>query len=67
LYDQAAKAAGAAKDRADQQVEAWLVHQAWFVPVVSTGLPYYATKKITGTMVSPKAPLASIYEVQPAE
>ena len=67
LYDQAAKAAGAAKDRADQQVEAWLVHQAWFVPVVSTGLPYYATKKITGTTVSPKAPLASIYEVQPAE
>jgi len=67
LYDQAAKASGAAKDRADQQVEAWLVHQAWFVPVVSTGLPYYATKKITGTTVSPKAPLASIYEVQPAE
>jgi peptide/nickel transport system substrate-binding protein len=67
LYDQAAKATGAAKDPADQKVEAWLVHQAWFVPVVATGLPYYATKKVTGTAVSPKAPLASIYEVQPAE
>jgi ABC-type transport system substrate-binding protein len=66
LYDQAAKATDAAKERADQQVEAWLVHQAWFVPVVATGLPYYATKKITGMAVSPKAPLASIYEVQPA-
>ena len=66
LYDQAAKSTGAAKDRADQEVEAWLVHQAWFVPVVATGRPYYATKKVTSTGVSPKAPLASIYEVQPA-
>jgi len=66
LYDQAAKATGSAKEKADQQVEAWLVHQAWFVPVVATGLPYYGTKKVTGIAVSPKAPLASIYEVQPA-
>jgi peptide/nickel transport system substrate-binding protein len=66
LYDQAARATGAAKDTADRQVEAWLVHEAWFVPVVATGLPFYATKTITGTAVSAKAPLASIYEVQPA-
>jgi peptide/nickel transport system substrate-binding protein len=66
LYDQAAKLTGDAKDKADRDVEAWLVHQAWFVPVVATGLPYYATKKVTGTSVSAKAPLASIYEVQPA-
>jgi peptide/nickel transport system substrate-binding protein len=66
LYDQAAKATGRAKDDADQAVEAYLVHQAWFVPVVATGLPYYSTKKVTGATVSPKAPLASIYEVQPA-
>ena len=67
LYDQAAKASGDAKAAADRQVEGWLVHQAWFVPVVTTGLPYYATKKVTGTSVSAKAPLASIYEVQPAQ
>ncbi len=67
LYDQAAKASADAKAAADRQVEGWLVHQAWFVPVVTTGLPYYATKKVTGTAVSPKAPLASIYEVQPAQ
>lgn len=66
LYDQAASLTGDAKDKADQQVEAWLVRQAWFVPVVATGLPYYASKKVTGVAVSPKAPLASIYEVAPA-
>jgi peptide/nickel transport system substrate-binding protein len=66
LYDKAAAASGAAKPEADRQVEAWLVHQAWFVPVVTTGLPYYATKKVTGTAVSPKAPLAPIYTIQPA-
>jgi peptide/nickel transport system substrate-binding protein len=66
LYDQAAKATGDGKDKADQEVEAYLVHQAWFVPVVATGLPFYTSKKVTGASVSPKAPLASIYEVQPA-
>jgi ABC-type transport system substrate-binding protein len=66
LYDEAAKATGEAKDKADQAVEAYLVHQAWFVPVVATGLPYYTTTKVTGASVSPKAPLASIYEVRPA-
>jgi peptide/nickel transport system substrate-binding protein len=66
LYDKAAAASGAAKPEADRPVEAWLVHQAWFVPVVTTGLPYYATKKVTGTAVSPKAPLAPIYTIQPA-
>ncbi len=65
-YDKAAKASGDAKAAADREVEAWLVHQAWFVPVVAVGLPFYATRKVTGTAVSPKAPLASIYEVQPA-
>jgi peptide/nickel transport system substrate-binding protein len=65
-YDQAAKASGSAKVAADRAVEAWLMHQSWFVPVVATGLPYYATKAVTGTSVSPRAPLASIYEVQPA-
>jgi peptide/nickel transport system substrate-binding protein len=66
LYDQAARATGSAKTAADQAVEGWLVHHAWFVPVVATGLPFYAAKTVTGTTVSPKAPLASIYEIQPA-
>jgi peptide/nickel transport system substrate-binding protein len=66
LYDKAAAASVAAKAEADRQVEAWLVHQAWFVPVVTTGLPYYASKRVTGTAVSPKAPLAPIYSIQPA-
>jgi peptide/nickel transport system substrate-binding protein len=66
LYDQAAKASGPDKRKLDQQVEAYLVHQAWFVPVVTTGLPFYARKSITGTSVSTKAPLVSLYEVQEA-
>jgi peptide/nickel transport system substrate-binding protein len=47
-------------------VEAYLVRQAWFVPVLTNGLPFYATKTITGTRVSPRAPLVSLYEVEPA-
>ena len=66
LYDQAAEATGTNKDEADRKVKAYLVQQAWFVPVVTTGLPYYTSSKVTGAKVSPKAPLASIYEVQPA-
>ncbi|WP_186382650.1 ABC transporter substrate-binding protein [Amycolatopsis rhizosphaerae] len=66
LFDESAKATGDAKDSADRQVETWLVRQAWFVPVVATGLPFYATKKVTGTSVSPRAPLVSVYEIQPA-
>jgi peptide/nickel transport system substrate-binding protein len=66
LYDQAAKASGPDKEKSDQQVKAYLVHQAWFVPVVTTGLPFYARRNVTGTSVSPKAPLASLYEIQSA-
>lgn len=66
LFDQAAAASGAAKNEADRQVEGWLVHHAWFVPVVTTGLPFYASKSVTGSTVSPKAPLGSVYEIQPA-
>lgn len=66
LYDAAAKAHGDEKAEADRAVKAYLVHEAWFVPVVATGLPFYATTKITGTTVSSRAPLASLYEVQSA-
>ena len=66
LYDKDAKATGQDKQRLDRQIEAYLVQQAWFVPVVTTGLPFYANQKVTGTNVSPTAPLASLYEIQPA-
>lgn len=65
LYDRAAKASGDAKLGLDQQVKGYLVRQAWFVPVVTTGLPFYASGKVTGTGVSTRAPLASLYEVRP--
>lgn len=66
LYDQDARATGEAKTKLDQRVEAYLVHQAWFVPVVATGLPFYAVRKVTGSTVSPSAPLASLFELQAA-
>jgi peptide/nickel transport system substrate-binding protein len=50
----------------DRQIEAYLVHQAWFVPVVTTGLPFYATQAVTGTSTSAAAPLLELYEVRSA-
>ena len=66
LYNQDAGSAGTAKAALDQQIEAYLVHQAWFVPVLTQGLPFYATTNITGTSVSPLAPLVELYQIQPA-
>jgi peptide/nickel transport system substrate-binding protein len=66
LYDQEAQASGAQQATLDQQVEAYMVNQAWFVPVLTQGLPFYATSNITGTSVSAQAPLAELYEVQPS-
>lgn len=67
LYDQDIVASGAAKTALDQKVESYLVQNAWFVPVASTGLPYYATTNITGTEVTPSAPLVELYQVEPAK
>jgi peptide/nickel transport system substrate-binding protein len=66
LYDQESKASGAQQASLDQQVEAYLVNQAWFVPILTQGLPFYATSNISGTSVSAQAPLAELYEVQPS-
>lgn len=66
LYDQAAAASGSDQQRLDQQVVGRMVREAWFVPVVSTGLPFYARKSVTGIETSPKAANLSLYDVQPA-
>lgn len=66
LYDADMKATGDAKQRQDRAVVGYLTQQAWFVPIFSTGLAYYARKTITGTSVSPQAPNASLYEIRPA-
>jgi peptide/nickel transport system substrate-binding protein len=66
LYAAEARSSGAAQAGLDQQVEAYLVDQAWFVPVVTIGLPYYATKAVTGTGTSAQAPLLELYQVRPA-
>jgi peptide/nickel transport system substrate-binding protein len=66
LYDQDITASGTAATALDQQVESYLVNNAWFVPVVATGLPWYATPSITGTGVTTSAPLVELYQVEPA-
>jgi len=66
LYNQDVAATGAEKESLDRQIESYLVHQAWFVPVVAQALPFYASKKITGTSVSAQAPYVCLYDVQPA-
>lgn len=65
LYAQEARSSGTAQGALDRQIEAYLVHQAWFVPVVTTGLPFYATKAVTGIDTSAAAPLLELYEVRP--
>jgi len=66
LYTAEARSSGAAQAGLDQRVEAYLVNQAWFVPIVTIGLPYYATKAVTGTGTSAQAPLLELYQVRPA-
>ncbi len=65
LYQQEARSSGAQQVLLDQQIEAYLVNQAWFVPVVTIGLPYYATSAVAGATTSAKAPLLELYEVRP--
>lgn len=66
LYSKEARSSGAEQTALDRQIESYLVHQAWFVPVVTTGLPYYATKTVTGVATSAAAPLLELYQVRPA-
>jgi peptide/nickel transport system substrate-binding protein len=66
LYDRSSRASGADKTGLDRRIVGYLTKQAWFVPVVATGLPYYATKTVTGVTTSVPAPLLSLYEVKPA-
>jgi peptide/nickel transport system substrate-binding protein len=66
LYAQEASSSGTAQQVLDRQIEAYLVHQAWFVPVVTTGLPFYATRSVTGVATSAGAPLLELYQVRPA-
>jgi peptide/nickel transport system substrate-binding protein len=66
LYDQDITASGTAATTLDQKVESYLVKNAWFVPVVASGLPWYATTNVTGTTVTATAPLVELYQVEPA-
>jgi peptide/nickel transport system substrate-binding protein len=66
LYDQAAKASGTEREALDRKVVGYVTQQAWFVPVVSTSLPYYARTTVAGVRTSAKAPLLELGEITPA-
>ncbi len=66
LYDKSSQATGPDKDALDKQVEAYVTNQAWFVPVVTTSLPYYARNTVSGVKTSAKAPLLELTEITPA-
>jgi peptide/nickel transport system substrate-binding protein len=66
LYGQESRSSAARQPRLDQQIQAYLAGQAWFVPVVTIGLPYYATKAVAGATTSARAPLLELDEIRPA-
>jgi peptide/nickel transport system substrate-binding protein len=66
LYDEESRAGSSAKTALDQQIEAYLVHNAWFVPVVTTDLTYYAAKSVAGVQTSPQAPILELYGLSSA-
>lgn len=66
LYAQEARSSGPQQASLDRQIESYLIGQAWFVPVVTIGLPYYATSAVAGPGTSARAPLLELYEVTPA-
>lgn len=66
LYDDAARARDADRPEKDRLVIEYLTTEAWFVPIVMTGLPYYARDTVSGVVTSAQEPLLSLYEVVPA-
>jgi ABC-type transport system substrate-binding protein len=66
LYDDASRASDAEKPEKDRLVIEYLTTHAWFVPVVMTGLPYYARDTVGGIVTSAQEPLLSLYEITPA-
>ena len=66
LYDKSSRATGDAKAALDREVVAHVTNQAWFVPVVSTSLPYYSRKTVDNVQTSAKEPLLSLTEITPA-
>jgi peptide/nickel transport system substrate-binding protein len=66
LYDKSSRATGDAKAALDREVVAHVTNQAWFVPVVSTSLPYYSRNSVDNVQTSAKEPLLSLTEITPA-
>ncbi|MGW2288791.1 ABC transporter substrate-binding protein [Streptomyces phaeochromogenes] len=59
LFDEAAAAEPAERAKLDQQMQEYLVKNAWFAPVAFTPVNYYVRPGIGGVKVSAGAPFAS--------
>jgi peptide/nickel transport system substrate-binding protein len=59
LWAKAAAASGSAETALDQQMEEYLVKNAWFAPVSFTPVAYYARASYAGVETSAGAPFAS--------
>ncbi|GAA1711693.1 ABC transporter substrate-binding protein [Fodinicola feengrottensis] len=59
LYGQAAAAEPAARAGLDQQMQEYLVENAWFAPVAFTPVLYFGRADLGGLTVSPAVPVAS--------
>jgi peptide/nickel transport system substrate-binding protein len=60
LWDEAAGVTGASEAKLDQEVESYVVEQAWFIPVTTASLFYYYRPTITGVTGTPGNPLPDL-------
>lgn len=62
LYNKAAAAPPAERSTLNQQMQKWLVDNAWFAPVAFAPVFYYARADLGGLQVTPNAPVATLLD-----
>lgn len=67
LWNQAAGETGANEAKLDQEVENYVVQQAWFLPVTTASLFYYYRPTITGVSGNSGNPLPDLVWISPAK
>lgn len=63
LYNRAAASSGAERSTLNQQMQMYLVENAWFLPVAFSPVFYFAQPNIGGLKVSASAPTASLLDL----
>lgn len=62
LYADAAAAPPEKRSKIDQEIQTWLVDNAWFAPVSFAPVFYYARSDLGGVNVTPQAPVATVLD-----